>query len=45
MPGEVPNRDNDWFELSNLGNEVANLTGWTIERIGSTPTGYQHSTN
>ena len=36
MPGEVPNRDNDWFELSNLGNEVANLTGWTIERIRST---------
>ncbi|MFL2971758.1 MAG: phospholipase D-like domain-containing protein [Candidatus Thalassarchaeaceae archaeon] len=36
MPGEVPNRDNDWFELSNLGNEVVNLTGWTIERIRST---------
>ena len=36
MPGEVPNRDNDWFELSNLGDEVANLTGWTIERIRST---------
>ena len=36
MPGEVPNRDNDWFELTNTGDEKVSLTGWTIERIRST---------
>tara|TARA_Y100001970_G_scaffold69313_2_gene88418 strand:+ start:6909 stop:9998 length:3090 start_codon:yes stop_codon:yes gene_type:complete len=36
MPGEVPDRDNDWIEITNFGNEDANLTGWTIERIRST---------
>ena len=36
MPGEVPNRDNDWFELTNTGDEEISLTGWTIERIRST---------
>lgn len=36
MPGEVPDRDNDWFELTNTGNEAVSLTGWTIERIRST---------
>ena len=36
MPAEVPDRDNDWFELSNTGDSVVNLAGWTIERIRST---------
>ncbi len=36
MPGEVPNRDNDWFEITNTGDEEVSLTGWTIERIRST---------
>ncbi len=36
MPGEVPNRDNDWFELTNIGDEAVSLTGWTIERIRTT---------
>ena len=25
MPGEVPNRDNDWFELTNTGDEEISL--------------------
>ena len=36
MPSAVPNRDNDWFELTNTGDEAVSLTGWTIERIRST---------
>ena len=36
MPGEVPDRDNDWLEITNFGDEEANITGWSIERIRST---------
>tara|TARA_B100000902_G_scaffold26951_1_gene32468 strand:- start:6474 stop:9572 length:3099 start_codon:yes stop_codon:yes gene_type:complete len=36
MPGEVPDRNNDWIEITNFGDDVVNLTGWTIERIRST---------
>ena len=36
MPAEVPDRDNDWFELTNTGDEPVSLAGWTIERIRST---------
>ena len=36
MPAEVPDRDNDWFELTNTGDESVSLAGWTIERIRST---------
>ena len=37
MPGEVPNRDNDWFELTNTGDEEISLTGWTIENKVDNP--------
>ena len=36
MPAEVPDRDNDWLELTNTGEEPVSLAGWTIERIRST---------
>jgi len=36
MPSEVPDRDNDWLELTNTGDEPVSLAGWTIERIRST---------
>jgi len=36
MPSEVPNRDNDWLELTNTGDDPVSLAGWTIERIRST---------
>ncbi len=36
MPVEIPGRDNDWLEITNFGEEPANLTGWTIERIRPT---------
>ncbi len=36
MPVEIPGRDNDWLEITNFGDEPANLTGWTIERIRPT---------
>ncbi len=36
MPAEVPDRENDWFELTNTGDDPVSLSGWTIERIRST---------
>ena len=36
MPAEVPDRDNDWLELTNTGDGSVSLAGWTIERIRST---------
>ena len=36
MPAEVPDRENDWFELTNTGDEPVSLSGWTLERIRST---------
>ena len=32
MPGEVPNRDNDWFEVTNTGETWVDLGGWIIAR-------------
>ncbi|MDP6899257.1 MAG: lamin tail domain-containing protein [Candidatus Thalassarchaeaceae archaeon] len=32
MPGEIPNRDNDWFEITNTGDSMVDLGGWTISR-------------
>ena len=42
MPGEVPNRNNDWFEITNIGDEAINLEGWNITRVSSS--GEFHST-
>ena len=42
MPGEVPNRNNDWFEITNIGDEAVNLEGWNITRVSSS--GEFHST-
>ena len=42
MPGEVPNRNNDWFEITNIGDETVNLDGWNITRVSSS--GEFHST-
>tara|TARA_B100000965_G_scaffold112782_1_gene93078 strand:- start:28438 stop:31458 length:3021 start_codon:yes stop_codon:yes gene_type:complete len=42
MPGEVPNRNNDWFEITNIGDDVVNLEGWNITRVSSS--GEFHST-
>ena len=42
MPGEVPNRNNDWFEITNIGDETINLEGWNITRVSSS--GEFHST-
>ncbi len=36
MPAEVPDRDNDWLEITNTGDIAVSLAGWTIERIRST---------
>ena len=36
MPGEVPDRENDWLEITNFGGQDVNLGGWTIDRIRST---------
>ncbi|HIG38871.1 MAG TPA: DUF839 domain-containing protein [Candidatus Poseidoniales archaeon] len=36
MPAEVPDRDNDWLEITNMGDTAVSLAGWTIERIRST---------
>ena len=36
MPSEVPDRDNDWLEITNIGNSPVSIAGWTIERIRST---------
>ena len=36
MPAEVPDRDNDWLEITNTGDTAVSLAGWTIERIRST---------
>ena len=42
MPGEVPNRNNDWFEITNVGDDAINLEGWNITRISAS--GEFHST-
>ncbi len=36
MPGEIPNRDNDWFEVTNTGDTFVDLGGWIIARQRST---------
>ena len=35
MPSAVPERENDWFEITNFGSEDVELGDWTIERIQS----------
>lgn len=42
MPGEVPDRNNDWFEITNVGDESINLEGWNITKISAS--GEFHST-
>jgi phosphatidylserine/phosphatidylglycerophosphate/cardiolipin synthase-like enzyme len=33
MPSEVPERQNDWIEITNFGSVDVELGGWTLERI------------
>jgi phosphatidylserine/phosphatidylglycerophosphate/cardiolipin synthase-like enzyme len=42
MPGEVPDRSNDWLEITNLGSEQVSLDGWNITRVRAS--GPWHST-
>ena len=42
MPGEVPDRSNDWLEITNLGSEEVSLDGWNITRVRAS--GLWHST-
>ena len=35
MPGQIYNRDNEFFEITNMGNSILNLAGWHINRIKS----------
>ncbi len=42
MPGEVPGRSNDWFEISNTGEQEVDISGWNVTKIG--PSGPFHST-
>ena len=42
MPGEVPGRSNDWFEISNTGDFEVDISGWNVTKIG--PSGPFHST-
>jgi phosphatidylserine/phosphatidylglycerophosphate/cardiolipin synthase-like enzyme len=42
MPGEVPDRSNDWLEITNLGSDEVSLDGWNISRVRAS--GLWHST-
>tara|TARA_Y100001958_G_scaffold106142_1_gene74238 strand:+ start:176 stop:3196 length:3021 start_codon:yes stop_codon:yes gene_type:complete len=42
MPGEVPGRSNDWFEISNTGDFEVDISGWNVTKMG--PSGPFHST-
>jgi len=33
MPGEITGRENDWFELTNVGETFVDMTGWRIARM------------
>ena len=35
MPGEVPGRSNDWFEITNTGDYELDISGWNITRMSS----------
>jgi len=39
MPGQIYNRDNEFIEITNMGNSVLNLAGWHLNRIKSDGTG------
>ena len=32
MPGQVHNRDNEFIEITNMGNSILNLVGWQLAR-------------
>ena len=32
MPGQVHNRDNEFIEITNMGNSILNLAGWQLVR-------------
>lgn len=36
MPGEITGRDNDWFELTNVGDTFIDMAGWRIARMRTT---------
>ena len=42
MPGEVPGRSNDWFEITNTGDFEVDISGWNVTKMG--PSGPFHST-
>ena len=35
MPGQVHNRDNEFLEITNMGNSILNLAGWQLVRTKS----------
>ncbi|HIA24466.1 MAG TPA: hypothetical protein EYN78_01450, partial [Candidatus Poseidoniales archaeon] len=35
MPGQIYNRDNEFIEITNMGNSILNLAGWHLNRIKS----------
>ncbi len=35
MPGQVHNRDNEFLEITNMGNSIVNLGGWQLVRTKS----------
>ena len=39
MPGQIYNRDNEFIEITNMGNGILNLAGWHLNRIKSDGTG------
>lgn len=32
MPGQIHNRDNEFIEITNLGDSIVNLAGWKLDR-------------